>query len=539
MTEPYPPLGSIGTGPLSTGAQRYPPRGRIGDGYVSGTPLSPEKPPAAYLDPSVTPEQKAAYNLQQQMKQAPKPDDDPLGWQRKFVKSMIPGMVGAAAGALVGGGIGGIPGFIAGMGANAVASGLTHYGQNRDPLLAVTEGGLNAVLHGAGAMRGVAHAGKIRQAPLKAEFGREMGEELDSRTKEAAYRAALPGYNEAQAKKVADTVKGVVKPWADVESSAAGISRMIGPDWKRVRDAYDQFLTDAIPSARGQKINISADAARDLKITPTGLIERSKATANPAEDLVIVDAGEALEATVGKSLKSPRAYHQVARALDEAGIGDPAVRAMYKNAISFKVFAERNRIVENGVYHPERTQKGIAGVQSRRAADIRQTDMDPVLRESTPLTPPTAPFFENPVTKIGTGSLVGEAAGRTGAHAMGLPWTAGHSVGKLVGKMIPGMPEYQTAFPDTVLGGPSRTGLPLTNPQSLMVNAEAAGIGLGARAAGAAVGTTEGWDYILEGLGLKASPKAADWESLTKGVRKSSPLNPEPAATTVREEEER
>lgn len=535
----------------------------FGQGKPANTPLSPVVTGADFADTTISPEQRAAYLNQQAT-------DNGLEWQRELVKNMAPGVLGGLAGAgvgtLVGGPLGAIPGFVAGMGTNALVSGGTHYLMHRDPLQAALEGGVNALLHGVGGARAAAVGNDIRQGPLKAAFRSQMGDEATYRKGLVDYEKALPAYERAlaehkaamatgaaehgatQAKNVADVVKSRVTPWADVESSAAGISRMIGPDWKRVRDAYDGFLKEAIPTARGQQIKIPEEAAARLGITPRGRVELSKSGLNPGEDLIIVDAGEALERTVGKSMKSAKAYHQVAAALDEAGIGDPAIRQMYREALSFKTFAEKNRIVENGVFYPDRVQKGLAGIQSRRAADIRQTELDPVLRQATPFEPtpapqaplkPREPVYENPVTKIGSGggSLVGEAAGRAAGHASGMGWGVGHTLGKIGSKLIPGMPEYQ-APPFSTLGGASGYGLPLTLPQRALVNAEGAGIGVGVRALGTPQGLDavreskdaikDGWDYILGSI--------APTREEAKPATPPSPLRP---GTITSDEEER
>ncbi len=371
---------------------------RFGTGIVPNTPLNPDPGPESQIDPTVTQEQLDRYHAEQMRRQGfgQLPDDARLldvakAWGKQLAPMIVGGGLPLAAAR--------IPGMLGAAlrtGLAGAGAGGTEYAINRDPTRAITTGALTGAFQVGGEALAGARNVRLQQAPLKAALPGQQADNAAYRKALVEYEAALPGYeralgahtaaqttaeanagnlsswykamntavaattHEAQATKMADTVKGLVKPWADVDSSAAGISRMIGPEWKRVREAYDQFLKGAIPSARGQKINI------------------------PADDLVIVDAGEALEHAVGKSLKSPRAYHQVAKALDEAGIGDPAIRKMYFEARSFKEFAERNRIVENGVFHPERVQKGIAGVQSRRAGDIRQTEMDPVLREATP-----------------------------------------------------------------------------------------------------------------------------------------------------------
>lgn len=496
----------------------------FGQGKPANTPLSPVERAADFEDTTISPEMKARY-LQQQIK------DNGLSWQRGLIKAMIPGTVGAlagaAAGTLAGGPLGAVGGFVAGMGANALGSGATHYLMHRDPLLAATEGGLNAVLHGLGGARAAAHGNQIRQGPLKTELPLQQRATADYLQKLAAHPAAARAAAEAQAKDVADTVKGVVAPWADVPSDARGIAEMVGPGWTKVQAAYDQSLKEAVASARGQTVNVPATVAQDLRVNTKGLVEMSRALTNPQADLVRVDAADLLTGMVGKSRRAPRAYQAAARALDEAGIGDPAARATYYNAASFREFVRRNRIVENGVFYPDRVQHGIAGMQSRRYGDIAQTEMYPALERSRPLERPTAPVFDSPITKAGESSHVGEVAGRTGAHAAGMPWTAGHAVGRLIGKITPGVPELQ-APPFSRLGGPSSYGQPLAMPQRALVNAEGAGIGLAARGVGA-VGTKEGWDYIQEHL---FEPRYQE----DKPAPKPSPLRP---ATIDTEEEER
>lgn len=519
-------LGGFGAG----GPFGQQPRGAslstFGQGKPANTPLSPVENPADFIDTTIPPDQKASY-LKQQIQ------DNGLSWQRELIKSMVPGAVGALTGAVagtaVGGPLGAIPGFIAGAGANALASGGTHYLMNRDPLLAVTEGGVNALTHGLlGGARAAAHGNKIRQAPLKAELPVQQRANADYLKQLAEHPAAARSSAEAQASKVADTVKGLVAPWADLPSDARGIAEMVGPRWRAVQEAYDLSLKEAVEAARGQTVTIPATAAMDLRVNTKGLVETSKALTSPQADRVIVDAADLLEGMVGKSRRAPKAYREAARTLDEAGIGDPGARAMYYNAASFQEFIRRNRVVEDGVFYPDRVQKGLAGLQSRRYGDITRTEMYPALRDASPLKPPEAPVFDSPITKAGASSQLGEAAGRVGAHAVGMPWTASHTLGRLAGKLVPGMPDLQ-APPFSRLGGASGFGQTLTTPQRALVNAEGAGIGLAARGAGA-VGSKEGWDFILSAV----TPERYQEEPL-----KPTPLRPafSPGAITTSDEE--
>lgn len=526
------PTFGLNPGPLAPGAPApASPHATItvfGGGRPGGTPLDPPSNPLGQLDPTITQAQVDRYVAARQKAL----EETPVGILGRAVAASAPALVGGAA-AMLGGPLGGAAGVLARMGLAGAGSGATHYAIHRDLPGAIREGVLGAVVQGPGEALAASRAMRTRQGPLRDELTRQQQTDAAYLRDLAAHPAAAAANAEHHAAALGDKLKQTVPPWAGIDSTPAGLAEMIGPGWTKVQAAYDDFLRRTIPGARGQRVQITADAAQDLKVTPLALVTTSKSRISPRPDRVDVDAGELLEKMIGKSRRAPRAYNEAAAALDSAGFGDPAIRAMYRDALSFKAFAEKNRIVENGVLHPDRIQSGLAGMQPRRAADVRQGPLEPELREATPIPKPQAPVYESPVTEIGSGqSPLAHTAGHVAAHATHLPWSAGYGLGRALGKIQPGRATLE-APPFSVLGGPTGHGV-LSRGQEIGARALGTGVAQGANAAthglyAASPSVAEGWRYILENLPFVGEPRYQE----DTPAPKPSPLRP----ATIDEEE--
>lgn len=474
-----------------------PPKRKAVETFGAGlmtTPLTAPPDPWRQADPSVTPEQAAGlYQADVARYQAELARMDPrqralaetpLGILGRAGAAALPAVASGAVGALTGG----LLGPAAGIAAAGLTQGATHYGLTGDVPGAINEGVLGAAFQVPGAMRG---------ALLNARSG----------------QALVQAKQAEQVTRLADKLKELVPAWRGYSSDAKGLSEMIGPGWNKVRGEFDAAMRAAKEAARGQTILISEQDAARLGLQPLGTatVSLSKSRVNPAQDRleVRVDAAEAIDAVTGKSRGvTAGTYNRVVSALDLAGIGDPAAREMYREAIGFKTFAEGKGILHGETLVPEKVEAGLNRPATKGKPDVRQGPLDPALRaikapEMEPVEPPS-------LLRLGT--KLAAAVGLSGAT--GMPHWYSHAAGSELSRaLIPGG-AMRYAAPPLPMG--TRIGNQLNVAEGV-----SEGVNLGKKAA---------WDYILEHLGgEKFEPDPTP---------KPSPLQPG-TPTTVETDEER
>lgn len=320
---------------------------------------------------------------------------------------------------------------------------------------------------------------------------------------------------ERQAGEIANVVKAQVPAFSGAGTSAKDLWHMAyGELWKNVQTRYDQALQRVATEGRGQMVQMKTEAAEALGLRgPRGPKDAAEVD---KLDHMMVDAGDLAQAMTGKwaNRYTRGAYRQAARALDEAGIGNPEAREEYRNASAFRAFADKSQMLEGQEFHPERVQKALGKLKAneevlgaRQNVELFRTLEAQKPREPGQITPerPFRPYQQGPAFQPGTpppqpapipegtvtygplgarsvpatiagvgGGVAGSLLGKEIGHPY-LGYSLGHAAGQALGGRIPA---YQ--------GGP-----PLPAPGLL---------GRGGRAVAGGIGERhikEAWDYIM------------------------------------------
>ena len=342
---------------------------------------------------------------------------------------------------------------------------------------------------------------------------------------EAGYKQALQAHEattaqaakasaDQQAQQVADVVKKQVPVWSGVPSTSEGLWRMAyGPEFFEVNKMYDASLKQVIQAGRGTEVVLPSWAAKDLGVSVKGLV--SGPLKAGAGEMVVVDAGVLAGGMTGQWAHKPGAYRAAAAILDQQGVGDPTARAMYRNALSFRMFADRSQMLKEQAFHPEKVLDYLGRLKANQELMRRKnTELFGTLEQVRPLapaapppepippplpprpTPPAAPprptppplisppLVEPPIPKpsvtkheVPAFAIPGLAAGAAVGYGTGIPhlgW-AGAMMGEEMGRRLgPRIPLY-TGMPKSPLSRSEQVGRVLTGG-----------------------GLREVWDYINE-----------------------------------------
>lgn len=294
------------------------------------------------------------------------------------------------------------------------------------------------------------------------------GEGVEEAGKAAAKSAAAQGTGEV----IGAGVKGVrallpvgpgglAKYTADREAALLDDLKQTVPalkDAKSLRDAFQsQAMRDAVHKAyedsleavkaagKGKTINLPQDvadtfglmgagagaSAKDLKAISKQLgVRRGENVSSilglgQNQGTVAVDAAKAAEAMTGRS--GDEGYRVIAKALDDAGIGDPAARAAYKTWSGYENFIQRFEGLKTG-------KLDLVGAQQA----LNTSKADPLLQRgladkaATTLMPTGTPIGKSDLRV--PGAIVGSAAGLFGG-VPGLPHFYSHGGGAIGGAL--------------------------------------------------------------------------------------------------------
>ena len=239
------------------------------------------------------------------------------------------------------------------------------------------------------------------------------------------------------AQKVTDYLKEKVPAWAGMKTLGQMLYSQRG--FNRLHEAYDQSLKDVVSKGAGKELVVPEDVARKLGVEVKGLVA-SKLTGPGMPQSVSVDAGKLAEAMTGKwKGTSKGAYGVAAKALDAAGIGDPAARTAYRIAMGAGSYLNSAKALG-----PSGREFNLMAAQSKlgdqKAVDeLRKRGMGDMIDL-------LLPEGQKAVTK-GTqrvpGAILGVLSGMVGGHAgggmgMALPGGAGGEfIGQRLGQMLP------------------------------------------------------------------------------------------------------
>ncbi len=341
------------------------------------------------------------------------------------IKTRYPQIAAQIAGTMVGN-----PYLGALAGGGSMAGGKLLQGES--PTKAATAGGLTAGLGAAipGIVQGA--AATVASGPFRQVFAKQTMQQLGEYLK--ARIPTLSGFKADE--------KGVFQ-------------MLIGPrGFAKVHKWYDDYLKGVVAQGANKEITIPASAAEVLGIDTIGghnfsqnsspavreaLVRAGKLASSPGPWLqtgVKVNAADAAIKMTGRWEKNPGEYQAVAKALDEAGIGDPSIRSGYKAWIGLRQHMSQTNAFKGERYHPEKAMGGLTKIDtadelSRRGLGeaigiIRGPGKHPITESGI-----------NPWMKRATGG----AAGEIGMEMLGMPKGLGFPVGLLAAEAL--VPQYR------------------------------------------------------------------------------------------------
>lgn len=193
---------------------------------------------------------------------------------------------------------------------------------------------------------------------------------------EATQVETLRNWQAKGATTVAEAWKTAVPSWRQYPSETQGLLEMVyGKGQADLSHMFDTALKEVVTAGRGRLITLPTDAATTLGVTSQGVVE----SVSGKGTFTAVDAGEAAKAVVGFWKKDQAVYRTVARALDQAGLGNQAAREEYMTGQAVIDFVSRNKVLEGGTYHADRVLSGLTtGLKSLNA--LRNRGMGDVFR---------------------------------------------------------------------------------------------------------------------------------------------------------------
>ena len=247
--------------------------------------------------------------------------------------------------------------------------------------------------------------------------------------------------------KLGDLLKAKVPAYKDFPSDARGVHGMLmRPEgYQALHKWYDTYVKDITRRGQGVDIEISLADAKTLGIpvrdTLTSVTNRLK---NPARDMEYrsANAAQAAEKALGQWAKHPGEYRRIMDALDDAALGDPAMRMGYKTAMGVREFLGRQNALKGERYHPEIASKGLnvpklADMLNRRGLG----EVYNIIRGPGPR--PITPTNISPWTRRIIGGSVGEGLGWLGGGPPGMGFVPGAAAGELLIPSTKGAPVPQ------------------------------------------------------------------------------------------------
>lgn len=213
----------------------------------------------------------------------------------------------------------------------------------------------------------------------------ELSHQAAVKAQDEAHQAELSAFGEKAVADLMDRYKSKVPALESFPSDTRGYLDAVygkGPDL--VSKEFDAAMKAAKADAQRKTLTIPQDVAEAMGIKAAkvesgiqtsnmGAGARSPAGADflrmltGGEGNVKVNAADAIDAMVGKSTKNRKAYHALADALSEAGLGTEEARAMYK---SFRALADYTNKVKGLSGEQVNPENFIKGFTDRSTVDI-------------------------------------------------------------------------------------------------------------------------------------------------------------------------
>lgn len=251
-----------------------------------------------------------------------------------------------------------------------------------------------------GALTGADKAGhKQAVADSKLKYEQDVarikqGHAIDVRNQKLQFENDKRIHGQQAAVEITKAWDDLVPSWRGMPQDEAGlVDRIFGSGQQKLSDMYEAAMKSALEQAKGKQIMLSPRDAADLGIrVPAEIMDFGPGA---------MDADVIIKAMTGKSQSARGAYRRAAAALDEAGIGDPAVRAEYKSGMGLIDFVNKTKALQSGQFNPSAVLKGLTDLRSvnmLRHRGLGSATEGPLAdvttnipQKPTPLTPPQLP----------------------------------------------------------------------------------------------------------------------------------------------------
>ncbi len=269
-------------------------------------------------------------------------------------------------------------------------------------------------------------------------------------------------FGDQSAARIMDAWKQRVPWWKDLTSDTKGITdAVIGKGHDLASAGFDTAMKDIVRAGAGKQIPLARDVAERIGLDVPAAINipdhirmalqaAGKEVPAPAGQ-VMVDAGKAAEAVLGKWKKFPAEYRATVQALDDAGLGSQEARSAYSAAMGLRdVVDKTGALSKRGMFDVDKLLNGLQKVKNsdilRKRGLGNSVEGDIVnATQGAPQPGPLSPKelgieYMSEGSKAGAGSVLGHGLGYAVGGAMGHPYIGmglGGGAGAALGRYLP------------------------------------------------------------------------------------------------------
>lgn len=231
----------------------------------------------------------------------------------------------------------------------------------------MTESAIKGEGPAAGFTRGA--IGAATQLPAELLFGaiKQPFMRAAANRADEAFERALGTHADQASASIMDDAKAIIPWWKDIPSDMGGlVSAVTGRGPQLLKDGYDTALEAVKTAGRGKLVEFPVKFAKKLGLALVDPAAGSPFTKADARGVILgrVDAADLAEAMTG--LKDGLIYRSAAKALDDAGIGDPASRQAYKFGMGVIEYVEKTKAIDGGRVNTDALVKGMDSFKTQR-----------------------------------------------------------------------------------------------------------------------------------------------------------------------------